>query len=196
METGRERRRYFRITDDMGIYYRVLARDEAQELAKDRRDSSGGFDFVSNFDNRIQTLLESCKIQSPLAAELLDLINKKLNFVIQQMDVDSELMQKVAYTMREVNVSACGVAFPNQEALKPGELIQLDIMLYPSEVRISSVAKVSACEPLDLDEAIGDYRYFLRVNFVEINATDQEVLIQHVVKKQGSSLKFRADEDD
>ena len=103
-----ERRRYFRIDDTIGLSYRVLGTQEAKVFAEQTRNQGSNFDFAANFDNRIQTLLDACRIQSPLAAELIDLMNKKLNFVVRQMDVDTELMHKVAYTLRQVNVSACG----------------------------------------------------------------------------------------
>ena len=102
-----ERRRYFRIDDSMGISYQRLGAAEAKAFALQAREHGSNFDFSANFDNRIQTLLDACKIQTPLAAELIDLVNKKLNFVIRQMDIDSELMHRIAYTLRQVNVSAC-----------------------------------------------------------------------------------------
>jgi len=186
-----ERRRYFRINDAIGVAYRLVDDSEAESLAQAASDNSDGFDFVSNFDNRIQTLLESCKIQSPLAAELLSLMNQKLNFVIQQVGIDAELINSVAYQLRQSNISACGLAFANEEALDIGQKLHLDLMLHPSEMRISSLAVVVGCEKLD--EASDGLDYFLRLNFDSLNPTDQELLIQHVVQRQGVQLRVQAD---
>ncbi|ARN73465.1 PilZ domain-containing protein [Oceanicoccus sagamiensis] len=184
-----ERRRYFRIDDSMGVSYRCIGSEEAKVFAEQTQANSGTFDFAANFDNRIQTLLDACKIQAPVAAELVDLINKKLNFVIAQMDVDSELMHKIAYSLKQVNVSACGMAFANEEKLDKGQLLQLDIMLHPSELHIAAMAKVVECMPLNIDEAEGDNTCFVRVDFAEVNSNDQELLIQHIVKRQSEILK-------
>ena len=186
-----ERRRYFRIDDSMGISYELLGNEEAKVFALRSNDHGGNFDYASHFDNRIQTLLESCKQQTPIAAELLELLNKKLNFVIQQMDVDAELMHKVAYTLRQVNVSACGIAFANEEMLKQGQLLKLDIILHPTELHVVAMANVVDCIRIFSEEPDDDNRCFVRMNFTEINTNDQELLIQHMVKKQSEQLRVR-----
>ena len=147
-----ERRRYFRIDDSMGIAYRLLGTEESKALTKESKERVGPIDYAANFDNRIHTLLDSCKVQSPIAAELLDLLNKKLNFMVAQMDIDTDLMKSVAYTMRQVNVSACGLAFDTEELLKPGQMLQLDIMLHPEELKLMALAKVVACKAVDSEE--------------------------------------------
>ncbi|MEE8059873.1 MAG: PilZ domain-containing protein [Pseudomonadales bacterium] len=189
-----ERRRYFRIDDSMGVSYQRLGAEEARVFAQQSREQGSNFDYAANFDNRIQTLLDACKIQAPVAAELIDLMNKKLNFVIQQMDIDATLIQGIAYTLRQVNVSACGMAFANKERLERGQQLQLDILLHPSELHVVAMAKVVNCEPLDVVTDIdvkeeGGACCFVRLNFTAINPSDQELLIQHIVKRQGAQLK-------
>ncbi len=186
-----ERRRYFRVTDDVGISCRLLTEQEAQAYGRAATETPGGFDFVSNFDNRIHTLLDACKVQSPVAAELLGLMNKKLNFVIQQMGLDAELINRVAYSMRQANISACGVAFGHDQALPAGQQVELDIMLQPEEIRLSTLATVVGCDALPADEQVDGLGFFVRLNFDSINATDQELLIQHVVKRQSKLLRVR-----
>jgi hypothetical protein len=180
-----ERRRYFRINDSVGVAYRVLGPQEAKIFAEQTRQHGHVADYAANFDNRIGTLLESCRIQSPIAAELIDLINKKLNFVIHQMDIDAELMQKVAYSLHQVNISACGLAFNNKEALTVGDMLQLDMVLHPGELYVVAMAKVIACEPSTDTQG----EYFVRLNFEAMNNHDQELLIQHIVKQQSAQLK-------
>lgn len=182
-----ERRRYFRIDDSMGVAYRILGAEEAKIFAEQTRGQGHLVDFAANFDNRIQTLLDTCKVESPVAAELADLINKKLNFVIHQLDIDAELMQKVAYTLRQVNVSACGLACHIDEPLKAGTVLQMDLVLHPGELHIVTMSKVIACEAVHAEGQAADY--FLRVEFEEIHHNDQELLIQHIVKQQGLQLK-------
>ena len=186
-----ERRRYFRIDESMGVAYRVLGAEEAKIFAEQTRERGHLVDFAANFDNRIQTLLDTCKIESPIAAELADLINKKLNFVIHQLDIDAELMQKVAYTLRQVNVSACGLACHIDEPLQAGAVLQMDLVLSPGDLHIVTMAKVIACEAAqdqNKDQNEGPV-YFLRVEFEEIHHNDQELLIQHIVKQQSLQLK-------
>ncbi|MBN4055153.1 PilZ domain-containing protein [bacterium AH-315-K03] len=186
-----ERRRYFRIDDTLGISYRLLGAEEAKAFVRESAHQGGNFDFISNFDNRIQTLLGACKVQSPIAAELLDLINKKLNFVIEHMDVDTQIARHITFQSRSVNISACGMAFPNEHALETGNVLQLDILLSPSNLHIVTMATVVACHEMDHDSCSPMLPHYVRIDFTQINHNDQEVLIQHVVKRQSAYLKQR-----
>ncbi len=183
-----ERRQYFRINDSMGITYRLLGKEEAKVFTKEVRSHQGAIDYAANFDNRIHTLLDACKVQSPIAAELLGLLNKKLNFIVSQMDIDSSLPKTEPYSVREVNVSACGMGFANSEMLKVGQILQLDIVVLPAELTIVTLAEVVACELREPEEVVDDNYYFLRLSFPDISQTDQELLIQHIVKKQSAQL--------
>lgn len=191
-----ERRRFFRINDTIGVSYRRLGPEEAKAFSQRSAEHGGNFDYASNFDNRIQTLLDACRVQNPLAAELLDLMNKKLNFVIRQLDVDSNMLQQIAYDLKQVNVSACGMAFAVAEPLQKGDCLQLDILLQPSDLHVVAMAEVVACEALP--EALGsesqqgdEGHLFMRLNFIDMHPNDQELLIQHVVKRQSAQLKAR-----
>lgn len=185
-----ERRRYFRIDDNMGLSYRRLNQEEVKVFAQQAREHGANFDYAANFDNRIQTLLDACRVQNPIAAELIGLMNKKLNFVIQQLDIDAGILQKIAYELKQVNISACGLAFACDQPLRKGELLQLDILLKPEDLHVVAMAEVVACEA---DDAVESQQpgYFMRLDFVELNTNDQELLIQHVVKRQGALLKER-----
>jgi c-di-GMP-binding flagellar brake protein YcgR len=191
---NKERRRFFRIDDSLGVSYHRMGSEEAKVLSEEITQGSGEFDYMSNFDNRIQTLLDGCRVQSPVAAELVDLINKKLNFVIQQVNIDTKLMQQITYSLRQVNISACGMAFVNEERLEQEQLLQLELMLQPSELKIRVLARVVACESMVLDEAQTEQQFFLRLNFEMIKADDQELLIQHIVKRQSFQFKKKRQE--
>lgn len=183
-----ERRQYFRIDDSMGISYRLLGKEETRVFTAEVRSHQGAIDYSANFDNRIHTLLDACKVQTPIAAELLGLLNKKLNFVIGQMDIDTRVVKSDPYPIRDVSVSACGMGFTGSEVLKVGQMLQLDIVLLPTELKIVTLAEVVACELLESEKIVGDCRHFLRLSFPDMSQTDQELLIQHIIKKQSSQL--------
>ena len=184
-----ERRRYFRIDDTLGICLRVLGPHEAQAFVRETAKQGSNFDFISNFDNRIQTLLDACKVQTPLAAEIIDLMNKKLNFIIRQLDVEDELIKHVAFEPCAVNISACGIAFAHQHYLEADTALQLDIQLTPSDLHIVTLATVVVCKEMDHPTCTEQKPFYLRLDFSQINDSDQELLIQHVVKRQSEQLK-------
>lgn len=183
-----ERRRYFRINDTMGIAFHHIGKQEADALAEQIVTKSNTIDYAANFDNRIHTLIDSCRIESPIAAELIDLINRKLNFVIHQMELDTNLMQKVAYNMKQVNVSACGLAFFEEQALEIGALLHIDILLHPGELHVAAIAKVVDCHK-SVNASEGKEQFLIRLDYEHIHEHDQELLIQHIVKQQSVQLK-------
>ena len=186
-----ERRRFFRIDDTVGIACRRLSPEEAKAFTLKAGEHGANFDYASHFDNRIMTLLDACRVQNPLAAELIDLMNKKLNFVIQQMEIDAGLLQHIAYELKQVNISACGMAFATAERQEPGAMLQVDILLHPGELHVVALAEVVACESIEDESTKSETPWFLRLNFIELNSHDQELLIQHVVKRQSAQLKAR-----
>lgn len=183
-----ERRRYFRINDTMGIAFHHIGKKEADSLAEQIMTKSGVVDYAANFDNRIHTLLDSCRLQSPIAAELIDLVNRKLNFVIHQMELDTNLMQKVAYNVKQVNVSACGLAFFEDQELECGQLLHIDILLHPGELHVAAIAKVVDCHKA-MNEVENREQFLVRLDYEYIHEHDQELLIQHIVKQQSVQLK-------
>lgn len=183
---SQERRRFFRINDHINISYESITAEEVTAEQKRILAGDQSVDLITNFDNRINTLLEQCRIQNPVIAELFDLTNKKLNFIVQQMEIDSNLMREVAYSMRQVNISACGIAFAIDRGFPEGSYLKVFLSL--AGVQIGLICRVVSCEAEDGE-------YFIRLDFFAINAQDQEYLIQYVVKRQGTLIKNSRNEE-
>ena len=56
------------------------------------------------------------------------------------------------------------------------------MVLLPDNKRLLTPARVIACEPQDNG-------YYVRMDYVDLGAADQEYLIQHIVKRQGDLLR-------
>ena len=77
-----------------------------------------------------------------------------------------------------------------------GQQLHLDIVLYPAELHVVAMAEVLNCTLLESDDMESDdteseNHWFVRLNFTEINSSDQELLIQHIVKRQSTILTQR-----
>jgi c-di-GMP-binding flagellar brake protein YcgR len=183
----KERRRFFRIDDLLRLGYELLAEDDnEQDVLNDKSDLCI---VASNFDNRIQTLLDAARIQATVTAELADLINKKLNFVIDHLEIGEKLHAGVQHTLRHVNIGACGISFADDRALEAGQKVKMDLVLQPDELHVRAIAEVVACEQLSEEESDDEGSYYLRFDFARISNADQELLIQHTVKRQSGQLR-------
>lgn len=176
-----DRRRYFRISDSLGVAYKVIS-DE--HLGEDRVQAEPVrvFQLLEEQDRHIDQLLGRLNDRDPLVAELARALNQKLNSLVYQLEMESRLIEQIAHRVCEVNISACGLGFPVEEAMVPGTRVQLDLVLLPERQRLLTEAMVISCEP----RVEGHYA---RLDFVDMAPGDQEMLIQHIVKRQGDLLR-------
>lgn len=177
--TMQERRRYFRISETVGISYQVLDGDDAAGAKPNVPDV---LDLVSKQDKQIEKLLIEVKEESPKVAELVALFNQKLERIVNQMVMESQLVGRIAHRVKEANVSACGVAFENDEPVSLGARVKLELTLYPSEKKLLTHGTVVGCE------GAGDQWYW-RIDFYGMSEQNQEALIQYVVQCQSLQLK-------
>ncbi len=179
-----ERRRFFRIDDTLGVAYRLLSEAELSEQPRAEQAPADIFALLARLDTQLEHSLATLRVKQPPVAEVLDTLNKKLNTVIHQLEADNHLVRRLAQKVQEVNISACGMAFVCDEQIEAGRVLGLELALKPSNLHIHTRARVVACEPVD--DGAG---YYLRLDFSDISDTDQEVLIQHIVKRQSSIIR-------
>lgn len=177
-----ERRRYFRINQTVGIAYQAIDRSMSPSSIEHRIPNV--LEQVSDLDNRMQSLIIEVKQSDPKIAELVSLFNQKLERVVNQLVVDSNLVSRIAEKVREVNISACGIAFLNDEALAENTPLQLELTLYPSHQKVLTEGRVISCDGAEDEEG-----FYVRIDFYGMSDTHQENLIQHIVKAQSQQIK-------
>ena len=181
-----ERRRYFRITDQVAITYRLL---------NDTDDAATGVNMntptamIVQLENEITTSLEILRSVQPQVHQLLELYNRKINLVLSLDDTLSEPISDQVKRSQQVNISACGIAFPSDEQLQANQKILMDLTLFPSNLSLKLVAVVIGSNLLD--EPIGEDCYMTRADFMDITSNEQEALVQHIIKRQTMQLKER-----
>lgn len=183
----KERRRYFRINESVGIAYEVLGRQgapdpEASSRLEAKQRLASLLDRVEEQDTRIEHLLVELEDSHPKVVELISLFNQKLERVVSHILVDSQLLSRMASKLKEANISACGIGFAADEAIEEGTSVHLEITLYPDEKVVATSGRVVACD--DLDEG-----YYWRIDFFGMPRGDQEALIQHIVRTQSLQLR-------
>jgi hypothetical protein len=190
--TENERRRYFRVTDLVGLRYRFLS-DGETDLAVQAQPTSLK-SLLSQIEHQIATDLTVIKNTHPEIHDLLDLFNQKINLAfghgLASGDED-DLEQSTSAC--QVNLSACGIAFPSDQSAVLNQHVHLELTLYPSNTRLQLLAAVIASDALD--ESIDGRSYIVRADFVNVSEMDQEVLVQHVIKRQVQVLKEQRAED-
>ncbi len=186
LSNNQERRRYFRITDQVSITYCVLG---GGDTAVTGMNLSTPTTLFIQLENQINASLETLKMVQPQVHELFALFNRKINLAFSLDETLTEPVAEQQKRSQQVNISACGIAFPTNEQLQVNDRILLDMTLFPSNIGLKLVAVVIACDVLH--EPVGEDGFIVRADFEGISSSEQEVLVQHVIKRQTQQLKER-----
>jgi len=181
-----ERRRYFRINDTLGVAYKVVTPEEAKASGKNKNAAVNVFSLLANYDTVLNDQLAQLRAKHPTLEEIFASLNKKINCLINHLEMESRLVERLAHKIREVNISACGIAFEAEGELAPGTDVNLDIVLQPLETHIFTNGKVVDCEHAGHKNTDS---YYVRINFYGMSNADQELLIQHIVQRQSTQLR-------
>lgn len=185
MSKSAERRRYFRVTDLVGLNYRFLAEGEL-DVARSAQPTSLN-NLLATVEEEISVILAALKPQNPELHRLMELFNQKINLAFGHGLADKNQHSGSSIRACQVSLSACGIAFPCREEAKLGSTVALDLSLYPSNLRLQLMATVISFETNPKLE--GEDPYLVRADFIDLNDNEQEILVQHVIKRQAHQLK-------
>jgi c-di-GMP-binding flagellar brake protein YcgR len=188
-----DRRRYFRINDVVGLSYQVIDAHQQQDRQRNAENVRiTSIDLLRSIDREITTALNGLWQNNPSAANAIGLLNKKIDILATEMELDYDHLNGIEPKTRKVNISACGIAFECKDRFDIGQLLMLTIMLRPVNSHVKVEGRVIGCEASDDPE---NPHFRLRVDFDRVNLNVQEQLIQHIVRRQSSQLGSQRDEE-
>ncbi|MDD4906792.1 MAG: PilZ domain-containing protein [Methylobacter tundripaludum] len=157
---NKNRRVFFRIYDEVNLFYQKI--DE-----KLLTEPQPVFDNISSTPSS-PTGLEKVSQDSAL---LLPRLEKNLP--------DSQFKENET---RNVNISASGMAFDCEDALKEGDYLVIKILLASGMTSIVTDGKVVYCKNIQSND--NECPYFVGAHFINMKDDDRELLIKHVDKKR------------
>ncbi len=86
---------------------------------------------------------------------------------------------------QKVNISAGGLSFMSPEPIATESILELRVILLPSNIGIYSHAKVISCDEDSLEGAI---RYKIAVEFVRIDEEFRDQITRHVLGREQAAL--------
>jgi len=187
-------RGYFRIIDFIGLDYKALNEAEFARLQiVSQHAEVPPLDELAVLDQHIQLVIDKLRIKQPDAADLGDLLNKKLDLIVRHSNLASGIPETNQFPQRKVDISATGMAFPVRAAIAPGQFLHLDLLLQSGRQHLKLLAKVIGCDNdgSSLSDEDPSLTHIVRVSFIEVNEHISEFLIQYLVKRQGALLKNR-----
>ncbi|MFM7275929.1 MAG: PilZ domain-containing protein [Gammaproteobacteria bacterium] len=180
--SGQDRRRFFRIDDRLHLRLsRVLAGESVEAAPRDN-------EVMQEIDRRLKVLINAARLQAPAVAELAELLNRKLDHVVQTLELSEELAQRAAFREHTVNLSASGIALSTAEIYESGEMLALEMLLPPNATNFALRARVVKSTPRDGGGCD------LKLDFAGIRPEDQEFLVQYILRRQGQFLQRMREE--
>jgi hypothetical protein len=186
-ETG-DRRRFFRINDEVDLYFRKIAEQEAQEVSHiDENVLTGSAlpQIMAAVDQEMDGLLKRVAAAQPEAAQYLKLLNYKIDMLVQCLLHQDDLAKEKNSCY--VNLSASGLAFGSEQALNEGDFLELKILLPASRALVTTCCRVVQCRLNPSKEQ--RYPYVVSVDYMNMKEEDREILIKHVIKRQLAQLR-------
>jgi hypothetical protein len=186
--SAEERRRFFRIDDEVNLFYQkmdeklVLEPSHLSDTILSNCSLSAALDMVSQDSTLLLSRLER---NQPDVADYLKIIETKIDLIAQAIMLQGGQFKENA--TRNANLSAAGIAFEVEEQLEPGDFLEIKMLLVHCMAVIVAYGKVVYCK----NSLLGDsqYPYLVGVDYVNMKDQDREMLIKHVVKKQLQQLR-------
>jgi PilZ domain len=180
-----ERRRFFRIDDEAEISFKTLSEAEFQTWGNGQKDEE--IEEQAKLETEISMTLANLKSQQPQLAKICELLNQKINLVINNNSKAHGFIEDGE--LKPINLSACGIAFHTSEDIEQDQNMLLQLKLKPSNVSIVTTGKVVSSD-------LANGKNIIRVDFQDIGDSNQDLLMQHLFQVQSRELKKQKEDSD
>jgi len=186
-----ERRDFFRIEDEVYLELETISEEEystAEETLSNLHNDS--FSLSADFatlNNNLHPVLNNIKQIHPDIAQYLELLNNKIDSLGELL-----LHKSSAYDENKrikANVSASGIMFESETIFNQGDLIRLELVLFPEKIGVLIFGKI-----IKVTQATNQ-KQNISIEFEHIRAEDQELMIKHNLNKQMTDLREKNQND-
>lgn len=191
-EHERERRRYFRIEEQVILSFREISPKDIPDTTEFKELSElpcNPFALASSLEllsQESRTLLRKFERESPDIAECLKVIERKVDLIGRVfVSRESDLLE---CPPQEVNLSASGLSFAIDQTYDPGQVLEIKMVLLPNMVGVVAYGRVIYCRK---NTAAAGQPYRIAVDFIGLSDRDREMLIRQVVRRQSQILRSK-----
>lgn len=185
-----ERRRFFRIEDLVHLTYRIIDNNELSErvslLEKGMVEQFMVMSSLSAITAEMAATFRKIELSDPDVAEYLKAMDRKIDIVGKAIMLDE--VKSTENHAVAANLSASGISFHTNETPELGSNVEIKMMLQPSGAGILTYGVVVGNDSIQNDP---DYSNQVRIDFTHLREEDRDLLIKHVIRKQGDMLRER-----
>lgn len=184
-----ERREYFRIDDTIRLSVRPVPEEELDDRLRRLEEGMGGnftvMASLSSISAQMAASFHKIEGKYPEIADYLRSLDAKLEIIGKAfLTKDCDGMTENA---EPVNISAGGLSVGVNEAYEVNSCIEVRMLLFPSFTGVLTYGTVIRCDTSDNE----NYDYELRIEFTHLREHDRDILIRHIMRRQGDLLRDR-----
>ncbi|WP_456417482.1 PilZ domain-containing protein [Thiolapillus sp.] len=187
-----ERRCFVRVDDNVVLKYRKASSLELQAGKENLPASARSFTIKAQFaaiDQKFRPVRSILEQHAGELASYLKAIDKKLDLLADMaFEMDHDLSK---LPTQKVSLSAGGTSFLAQKPLELGTLLELWLLLLPSNTGIITYATVVYCKRSN-DGDDSHYPYKIGVEFKNIREEDADLITCHVLRKEADDRRKRS----
>ncbi|MEW6647989.1 MAG: PilZ domain-containing protein [Pseudomonadota bacterium] len=185
---GEERRRFFRIDDEVYLEYRLLPEEDYQQRlqqpAGSRQDTSALALQLHGLTSQSSSILAQIRKRDPEVGQYLAIIDRKVELLSRAL-LGSQLGH-ISGPNHKVNLSGNGIAFFSAEPLDGDSKLELRLMLFPGHTVVNTLGRVVHCNAVP-GGAPQPYR--IGVEFTHLAEMARDALVRHTLELQSARLR-------
>jgi len=181
-DVDRELRRHARVDDDIVLFWREASPEEISEEPARQKIS----DNISSLSSQLgllnletDNLLQGIEESHPVLAEYLKVLERKIETLARALTANDP--SRSLFSTRYVNLSASGLAFLTEINYPIGTLLEIKMILPPSQAVIVAYGRVAHHIPYF--EGLPRF-YRIGVDFVHLQDHDRALLARHVERRK------------
>lgn len=175
-----EKRQFFRIEQDVVFNFCVVSNDSVihnrAEQHFEHSETLSLFSELQHIDSNSISILEEIKEESPKIAEYLDIVNRKLNLISQQVLATQASVHDV--DSGRIDISQGGLAFQSEKPIGIETWLAVKLIFLPTYVGIISYAQVTRCV------SQGDGSYLIGVRFHGLTDDQSRLIAKQIFNTQ------------
>ncbi len=174
-----DRRRYYRIEDQVFVGYEIITGDEENPPSR--------FALISELSRHSPgpvSLPEDLSQRTPELGRYLRSVERRLADITRL--VMAHEIDRSAARVRDVSISGGGLAFCARERLPVATRLRLELFMAPTCTALALTARVVRCELRPRQTA---HPHWIAVEFEPLHDRDRDRLIKHILSRQAHQLR-------
>ncbi len=186
-----ERRQYYRIDDSAVFSFSIVNENTLHRDLDENSTLSGSFEMMELFgqmNQQMKVCLGRICEHSPETASYLKNLDNKIE-LLAQMCLFKE-QDSAPEARRQINLGAGGLAFGNDQKLKQGTLLSMNLILSTDLLCLRLKGRVLQASSQKED----NYPYRISVGFVDISDQEVDQIIRHIMRLQSEQLRAKKEQ--